>query len=73
MSTPVASPARAPSARVQVIVVAYNSGPYLQRCIDALEAQTFTDFEAVVWDNASTDQGLEGLRTGPRVRLVAHH
>ncbi len=58
--------------RVQVIVVAYNSAATLQRCIDALEAQTFTDWTAVVWDNASVDDALERLRTGPKVRIVRH-
>lgn len=58
------------SPRVQVIVVAYNSAATLQRCVDALEAQAFTDWEAVVWDNASTDDALERLRAGPRVRKV---
>ena len=59
-------------ARVQVIVVSYNSAATLQRCIDTLEAQTFTDWEAVVWDNASTDSALERLRTGPNTQLVRH-
>jgi GT2 family glycosyltransferase len=63
-----ARPATAPS--VQVIVVAFNSAAYLQRCIDALEAQTFTDFEAVVWDNGSADACVERLDTGPKVRRV---
>lgn len=59
----------ATSASVQVIIVSYQSGPHLQRCVDALEAQTFTDWEAAVWDNASTDGALDGLRIGPRVRI----
>ncbi len=56
-------------ARVLVIVVAYNSGPYLQRCVDALEGQTFTDWEAVIWDNASTDGPIDRLRCGPRASV----
>ena len=50
------------SAWVRVIVVNYNSGGLLQRCIDALAAQTFRDFEVVVFDNASSDGSAEGLR-----------
>jgi GT2 family glycosyltransferase len=45
---------------------------HLQRCIDALEAQTFTDWEAVVWDNASSDDAIGRLRAGSRVQTVAH-
>jgi GT2 family glycosyltransferase len=52
-----------------VVIVAYNSGEHLQRCVDALERQSFTDFEAIVWDNASSDDAVDHLRTGARVRV----
>jgi N-acetylglucosaminyl-diphospho-decaprenol L-rhamnosyltransferase len=44
---------------VSVLVVNYNSGGYLARCLKALEAQTFADFEVVLVDNGSTDGSLE--------------
>ncbi len=53
-------------------MVAYNSAATLQRCIDALEAQSFTDWEAVVWDNASADDAVERLRTPSQLRIVRH-
>jgi Glycosyl transferase family 2 len=34
----------------------YNGARYLQGAIEALLAQTFTDFELIICDNASTDQ-----------------
>jgi GT2 family glycosyltransferase len=58
------------TAAVQVIVVAWNSGAHLQRCMDALAAQTFTDWEAVVWDNASTDGAVDRLRLPPNTAVV---
>jgi GT2 family glycosyltransferase len=45
-----------------VIIVAYESGAFLQPCIDALAAQTFEDFEAVIVDNASSDGSVRDLR-----------
>jgi len=51
-----------PAPWVRVVIVNYNSGPLIQACVDALAAQTFTDFEAVVVDNASTDGSDESLR-----------
>ena len=58
-----ATPTDAPKVpAVTVCIVAYQSGHYLQDCLDALAAQTFTDFEAVVIDNDSVDGSIEALR-----------
>jgi len=46
-----------------VIIVAYESGAFLQPCVDALAAQTFEDFEAVIVDNASSDGSVRDLRS----------
>jgi GT2 family glycosyltransferase len=55
---------------VTVAVVAYNSGPWLQPCLEALAAQSFGDFEAVVLDNASTDGAVDKLTPpDPRFRV----
>lgn len=40
---------------VSVIMNCYNSSAYLDAAFASLKAQTFTDFEVVFWDNASTD------------------
>jgi len=44
-----------PAPTVSVIIVAYQSGPTLERCLAGLKAQTFRDFEVILVDNASTD------------------
>ncbi len=54
--------ARSKSPSVTVAVVAYQSGAFLQRCLDALAAQSFKDFEALIIDNGSTDGSVEALR-----------
>ena len=58
-----------PSPTAVVVIVAYNAGEHLQRCVDALARQSFTDFEAIVWDNASSDDAVRRLNAGPRVRV----
>lgn len=50
------------SVRVSVIIVAYQSGDWLQRSVDALAGQTMRDFEALIADNASTDGSVDRLR-----------
>ena len=44
-----------------VILVSWNSGKYLPRCLDSLDKQTFRDFEVVIVDNGSTDGSLDGI------------
>ncbi|HSY87233.1 MAG TPA: glycosyltransferase family 2 protein [Verrucomicrobiae bacterium] len=50
-----------------VVIVNYNSGGCLARCLQALQAQRFRDFTVIVVDNASTDgsvKALDGLPAG---------
>lgn len=57
---------------VAVAIVNWNAGAWLGRCLQALQAQTFSDFVAVIVDNASTDGSerlVEALHD-PRFRLV---
>lgn len=43
------------SPRVSVVVTCHNLGAYLDEALDALEAQTFQDFEVVVVDDGSNE------------------
>lgn len=46
---------------VAVLIVNYNSGAMLRRCLDALQAQSRRDFDVVVVDNASSDGSADGI------------
>ena len=46
---------------VSVLIVAFQAGKYLGRCLEALEKQTFDRFEVILFDNASTDRAVEQL------------
>jgi glycosyltransferase involved in cell wall biosynthesis len=52
----------------------FNGQEYLRECLDSLLAQTFTDFELIVSDNASSDATpdivTEYARHDPRIRFV---
>lgn len=45
--------------KVSVIVPVYNVEKLLQRCIDSILAQTFTDFELLLIDDGSKDKSGE--------------
>lgn len=61
---------RAP--RVSAIVPLYNKAPYIRRCLDSILGQTYSDFEAIVVDDGSTDSGpaIAAKYTDPRIRLL---
>lgn len=58
-----------PSA--SVVVVNWNSGPWLSRTLAGLARQTVDDFEVIVVDNASSDDSLaQAMPLLPRARLL---
>lgn len=61
-------------AKISIIVPVYNSKPFLEQCTDSLLAQTFSDFEAWLVDDGSTDGSSELCdrlgRKDPRIRVM---
>lgn len=57
--------------RVSVLMPAYNAEKYVEEALASVRAQTFTDWEIVAVDDASTDRTLELLlaSAGPRVHV----
>ena len=60
-----------PDFKVAVIVVNWNGGRFLERCLSALGAQTLAPQEIILVDNASTDSSTDIVRRFPSVRLLA--
>lgn len=44
---------------VSIIIPVYNTEKYLRKCLDSITAQSFTDFEAILVDDGSTDKSGE--------------
>lgn len=55
---PLAGP-RSPAIRFSVIVNVYNGEPFLREAIDSVLAQSFTDWEMIIWDDRSSDRSAE--------------
>jgi N-acetylglucosaminyl-diphospho-decaprenol L-rhamnosyltransferase len=59
------------SPTVSVVIVVYESGPTLAECLAALKTQTFTDYEVLLVDNASSDRTAQAAATAdPAIRLI---
>lgn len=58
--------------KVTVLMTLYNKGPWVEDAMRSILAQTFTDFELLVVDDASTDDGLEKVKSfsDPRIRII---
>lgn len=48
--------------KITVLIANYNNGRFFKDCFDSLIAQTLTDWEAVILDDASTDNSLDLIR-----------
>ncbi len=67
-------PVAAPTPTISVCIPLYNKDGFVAETIRSVLAQTFTDFELVVLDNASTDRSAEIARSfaDPRVTVVSN-
>ncbi|MCR5310178.1 MAG: glycosyltransferase, partial [Lachnospiraceae bacterium] len=59
---------------ISVIVPVYNAGVYLEKCVNSILDQTFTDFELLLVDDGSTDSSVklcdEFAAKDPRVKVI---
>ena len=59
---------------ISIIIPCYNQGKYIAECLDSVIAQTFKDYEALIINDASTDNSLKViepyLKKHPDIRLI---
>src|SRR5579862_7222831 len=60
--------------KISVITPCYNAQAYIQRTIESVIAQSFTDWEMVIIDDGSRDQTAEHVgrmaEKDPRIRII---
>lgn len=58
--------------QVTVLTTVYNGMAFIREAIESTLNQTFTDFEFLIIDDASTDDSVECIRSynDPRIRLI---
>lgn len=60
---------------ISIVITVYNRERYLEKAIESVLNQTFQDFELLIWDDGSTDSGVNIARhyakLDQRVRVVA--
>lgn len=54
---------------VSIVIVNYNAGAYLPRCLESIYAQTCQRFEIFIIDNASTDGSLAQIARNSRLTI----
>lgn len=61
-----------PEPTVTVLMTLHNKGPYVEEAVRSVLANTFTDLELLVVDDASTDDGVAVVKriSDPRIRIL---
>lgn len=66
---------RSSSPALSVVMPVHNALPYLDEAIESILSQTYSDFEFVILDDASTDGSAERLaewaERDPRIRFIS--
>jgi GT2 family glycosyltransferase len=58
---------------VSIVLVAWNSAPFLRRCLAGIRQQTHQDLEVIAIDNASADDSMGIIRSEcPEARLIVN-
>lgn len=58
--------------KISVIIPNYNGRQFLETCLSSLAKQTFTDYEVILVDDASTDKSLPFVQASyPGVKVIS--
>lgn len=55
---------------VSIVIVNFNGGELLLRCVESIKKQTFRDYEIIIVDNNSTDKSKNLLDQDDSIRMI---
>lgn len=58
--------------KISVILTSFNHAKYLREAIDSVLSQTFSDFELIIWDDASADDSWAIIQSYKDSRIKAY-
>ena len=56
--------------KISVVIANYNSGKYIDQCINSLKSQTYKNVEIIFFDDNSTDNSLEIIQKYSDVKVI---
>ena len=56
--------------KISVVIANFNSGKYIDQCINSLKSQTYKDIEIIFFDDNSTDNSLEIIQKYSDVKII---
>jgi len=57
---------------ISILIANYNNSRYLKRCINSCLKQTYKNFEIIVFDDASTDDSIKGLKKFKHIKYLVN-
>lgn len=56
-----------------IVIINYNAGKLLSKCIDSILKQNYKNYEIIIIDNASKDRSMESINEGgERIRIICN-
>ena len=56
--------------KISVVIANYNSGNYIEQCINSLKRQTYKDIEIIFFDDNSSDNSIDEIKKFSDVKVI---
>ena len=56
--------------KISVVIANYNSGNYIEQCINSLKRQTYKDIEIIFFDDNSSDNSIDEIKKFSNIKVI---